>query len=1280
VSRPPPARRPPSEPWSASCLALVYGLFTLALAGGLLLPGRSLFRWDTLLYTWPGIVEARALLWSGRFPFWTDAWLCGADLLGNANLGLLYPPRLLNWVLPLRPGAHLFLFLHVFGSLAAMHLFLQRGLKLSNLASFVGAAAWGTSGVARALWDSINIAPLPWIPLGLLALTAPGAVRRPRRTAAAGLCFAMLVLGGDLQAAAAWGGVALAYSLAAERPGDRVRTWGAALLLGLALSAAQWLPSFFVWLESARAAGLPLSEILERSLSPARMIEWLAPHAFGSHTEWFGAALAGQGAQKTAPWFGSIHIGVIPFLFAFFALAKRGDRIVRWAFFIAASFLLLSFGRFLPGAETLFRAPLLSGFRYPEKHALWTAFGLSVLAGIGVSAARDILPRLARGKTALLAAASLALPFAGVAAAVILLERIAPDMPLADHVRALWIRAAAFGLLAAAFLLFLRRGQTVVCGILLVAAALPAWYAETPVTQRWNPLETPAAVAAARTARAVDQGRLLVDPSLDAAPLPSAWPAWPASLRSASFPVHRGDFNSPALWGVPTARGFSPFESAASRAFQERLGDPDIAPDSLVDFARATGARFVLTDRPDAVRSAGGGEWIPRRAWGDPQAIALLERPSASLLDAGGPAVLWRSAPGEFRLAPRGASGPMRIRQTWSPGWRAETSEGRRVAVRPDDDSPFLVCEVPEGAAAVFLRYRPRGWLAGAALSLAALAGLAARFPSASRGSPRRLPRRPIVIFGTAALVMIALSLGIRSRWSTTFDEGFHLARGLGLVRHGDSRLSYFHPPLQNLLGGYAAELAWGHALRDGSESAWKQAEVQGYATGLAARNGPLFPLAVQASRWSALSFSLLGLLFLVLFASQAGGPLAAWLAAVGWCANPLLLAHGNLNTSDMGVTSLCLGGVWLLWLHSRGGALRHLLYAGALFALSATVKFSGLVFLAGWMAAAAWILCRERRFAAALLLPAAGALFLAGLLWLLYGPEPQVIRTPIESPLNGVLLPAGRYVEGLFRQGGHALLGHKMWWAGERLQQAQWFHLPLMFLLKMPSAWVLALALLSPFAWRGAERGRMLPVLIPPALFLVLLLTANRLALGARYLLPLIPFALLVPAVGLARLRRAAVRHAAAFLLGAASVLTAVRGAPVAIQHCAVWAGGAGHEWTADSNYDWGQDLPALERHWDSLTAAHGGRPLRLLYYGFEDPRLSRGLTVSQPSACGFTDWQRVLSGEPSRLASWRADLARATSPVVASLSFQRLEPMSFPAASLAHTNRLTDCFELLY
>ena len=393
--------------WTAPVLG--YFAVSVLFAWELLCPGRSLYRWDTLLYNWPALLETREQILSGHLPFWASSFCCGTPLLANINAGVLYPLRILCWILPLKAGYSLFLFLHVWLSLVGAHLFFRRGLRLTWPAAAVGAMTYGLSGYARAMWDTHNFMALPWIPLGLTALL--GARSLPIRAALAdsgarlrlllmtvgtAACWSMMVLCGDFQAACTWGGVALLLALLVPERGRLLAVLAVAGVLCALLTAPQWVCTLFASLESYRANGLSFSEATEFSLHPVRVLELFMPQLFGTRDSWAGAVLAGEGARKLIPWTTSIHVGRVALLAAFLGLRRRRQAVVRWAALLSGVFLFLSFGRFLPGFEMWQSLPLVRSFRYPQKYLLWVTLGMAVLTALGTQRLRILLSRADR--------------------------------------------------------------------------------------------------------------------------------------------------------------------------------------------------------------------------------------------------------------------------------------------------------------------------------------------------------------------------------------------------------------------------------------------------------------------------------------------------------------------------------------------------------------------------------------------------------------------------------------------------------------------------------------------------------------------------------------------------------------------------------------------------------------------------------------------------------------------------------------------------------------------
>ena len=1227
------------------------GLAALALllCAELFVPGRSLFRWDTFIYSWPILLETRSQWLSGHFPFWASSICNGTPLLENINAGVLYPLRLLLWILPLRPGYSLFILLHVFLSLVGMRLLLRRGMGLGRWASLAGAAAYAASGYARGMWDTHNFVALPWLPLGIAALLE---ARRPggglRAAFGVATAWTLLLLSGDLQAACIW--IPVAALLAVWHPA-RARL-GAALVAGLGiailLSAVQWLPALAASRESYRAAGLDLGESLERSFHPARLAELFLPYAFGTRDAWCGTSLMGDGAVRLTPWTSSVGLGAIALLLLPVGIRAGRRGTSTWAVAVMTGAVLLSFGRFLPGYGHWQALPIVSSFRYPEKYLLWATFAAAVLVARGfqrLAAWRRCVSHSRRAARYQRNSALLCMAAASLAACLLARGGL---VPLFERMPALLITGAAAILFAVA-----RTPRTWLLGHL--AALLAIWHFEQPTTNCFDPLAPPLTLSA--LPRPVHlQGRVLADPAVEAVPLPPGWADWSATERQAIFYRETWLHNEPVVWGYATAAGFSPAESGPMRQVRTQMTATNDAA-ALADYCRLAAVEWLLTTpaRLELMRAA--GMRAERTAgWGGERealVVAKIESPALATDAAGRPADVWRPRPGFIRVDLRaGAEGLVRVSESFARGWQAYDQDGAPLATQPVAGA-FLGVKVARHTSQIRLSYRPTTWGPACATSAAGFVAWVGLGLWLVRVRLRRAACSAWMPAALSAFAAVLLGLAARANWSCTFDEGFHVARGVGLTALCDTRLSYFHPPLQNLLAGYFVDLAHGHRL-DACAGAdgWAAADVQPYSIALAAANRDIYADMIQAARWG--SSLLLALLCIAgtWAAHRFGGSLAAWLAAAGLALQPSLLAHGNLATTDMGVaTFTVLGTVLLAQACARGG--RGIGWAVLALVPAAAVKFSGLIWLGALLIVlplAAW---RFRRPAILVWLPLAVAA-LAGLLLVLYGGESQAIR--IEG---WGAWPAGRYIEGLFRQSEHALTGHRGYLAGSVFQQGSWWHAPLTFALKVPEVWCVACVAGLVLLLRRVRHPAALAA-VPPVVFALMLAFAGKLSMGIRHLLPLVALGVVAGAVAVARLRRPPVQCVAALTLVLGSVLS-VWSLPRLIAQTSAWSGGLarGPAWVADSNFDWGQDAGVVESQWALLTRLNGGRPPTLYYYGFIDPSWLYRLPVGSGSYLGFMGRGRdvTASPEPGRLT-------------VASVSATTLEPNGLPLSAVTRGN----------
>jgi hypothetical protein len=335
----------------------------------------------------------------------------GQPLAGNPNAVALYPTALAHLALPFFAAFNVHLWLHLL--LAPFALFwLARELGLERRAAWVAGVAWGTSGFVVSQLAFFNL--LAGVVLApALAAAAVRAARRRREglpagraLAATALLWALELLAGDPQTAAA-AGLAAAVLALAELPWRRggahpaprrgraatVGLLAAAVAAGTLLALPQLVQLLAILPASGRAAGFDAAMRGAGSLDPRQLLGWLLPFPYGRPD------LVGPGGF----WGYRFHQGSWPFYFTLYpglavlalaVAAGRGWRLPgatgragrrAWALLAAGAFFAL--GAFNPAAAALLSLPGLDATRFPLKLWLWGAMGLALLAGGGWSRA-----------------------------------------------------------------------------------------------------------------------------------------------------------------------------------------------------------------------------------------------------------------------------------------------------------------------------------------------------------------------------------------------------------------------------------------------------------------------------------------------------------------------------------------------------------------------------------------------------------------------------------------------------------------------------------------------------------------------------------------------------------------------------------------------------------------------------------------------------------------------------------------------------------------------------
>jgi hypothetical protein len=507
-----------------------------------------------------------------------------------------------------------------------------------------------------------------------------------------------------------------------------------------------------------------------------------------------------------------------------------------------------------------------------------------------------------------------------------------------------------------------------------------------------------------------------------------------------------------------------------------------------------------------------------------------------------------------------------------------------------------------------------------------------------------KLPAWTHCVIAAALLVVMAVLAGGAARHeSITVDEVAHLGAGVSYLQRLDYRMNEEHPPLAKVLA--AAPLVIRGVRADYSGVAWSFSTTLfhsmlgewSWGHSVALRwNDPYKTLC-----WGRVPMLLLTLALgfnLYLFGSRLGGGSGGLLCLACYVSYPAFLAFGPLILTDVAVTLFCVLTIWLfaeLWsVPSPAGALRFgLAFSGALLS-----KFSSGLLFFGFLAfvlALRWFplpsqpveraaLREWRRVRRRYLWR--GTLFAALIVYVVYfvlswnQPTDSLYRLgsgALALFIRRLLMPPWLYLRGVAL---FALTSSRATFIlGRSYPHGVWFYFPTLFLLKSTLSFLLLLALgaaVGLVAKRRLPRNAAIPVEMEfhwRALwvFLAVFVAAcmlSRLDLSIRHFT--VPIALMILALApvprvLEELARsgwkpARIVEGVAIVLACASLVTAVRAYPHYIPFLnSLSFGRPAYTLVNDSNLDWNQSLPQVERY----VEQHGIKNVLLDEYGFSDP-----------------------------------------------------------------------------
>jgi len=453
-----------------------------------------------------------------------------------------------------------------------------------------------------------------------------------------------------------------------------------------------------------------------------------------------------------------------------------------------------------------------------------------------------------------------------------------------------------------------------------------------------------------------------------------------------------------------------------------------------------------------------------------------------------------------------------------------------------------------------------------------------------------------LIFFAQAASGINALSL--------TYDEPIYIGVGYSDWRTGDPfwHAHIGHPPLVNLLTAWPLLLA-SNRPDPRSFPQWGTSDVLGFSQTLLPQLGGLDRTAMLTRlpvTWIALLLAALVYRWACkLWRNHAAGLLALLLFTF----DPTILAHGRLNSTDMGLAAFGFLAAYLLSRYLRAPDWRRCVAVGLALGLPLSSKASGPYYLgiAGVLLFVWAFITRRGEKNWFLRMAAVGMFWIVlalSVLWAAYLFE----YAPLQS--GGTPVPAASHWKGLPYINDYMQSGQTTYFLEKLYEQSHpWAYFFVGFLVKtpVPSLLFFMAAFLAMIRQiRRKNAAHLMPdilvlLIVPAGYFAVAVLSA--LQIGQRHLLPVYPF-LFVLCGGLVQPRTwmELSRRVRMLQVGIGSVLVlwllvgTLRIHPYELSYFNELIGGAdqGHRILSDSSVDWGQALKAVRAYVETHRIAH--------------------------------------------------------------------------------------------
>jgi|FLOH01.1.fsa_nt_gi hypothetical protein len=350
-----------------------------------LFEGNTFFFRDIKHFAYPMKLYLAQVWAEGEWPYWYPYLFQGTPLMSLMHPGVFYPPSVLFLLNDFHFAFNAYFLFHhllLMGSVYGLCRYWGRSIPAS-LAASLTALLGGYFLSLSAVYNHFHAAV--WLPLMLLMWQKFMDEGRGKHFCGAVVILALQVLAGSPESAIFSVLLVYAHSLYLAKEDDRLQGFTrkslamlALVLLALALSALQWVPTYQLLQELKRGKGLAYVDGTAWSLPPSALLDLFLPEKFANLLEQDGGAMN--------YFLQSFYMGIMPLFFLLGGLlVGREQKEIRFWLMVFGVGVFFALGKY-NSLYALFHewVPVFSMFAYPQKFFFLCAYGLVFLSAFAL--------------------------------------------------------------------------------------------------------------------------------------------------------------------------------------------------------------------------------------------------------------------------------------------------------------------------------------------------------------------------------------------------------------------------------------------------------------------------------------------------------------------------------------------------------------------------------------------------------------------------------------------------------------------------------------------------------------------------------------------------------------------------------------------------------------------------------------------------------------------------------------------------------------------------------